>query len=139
MMELFKTLLLLLCVIICLSQVVQCDDDDHGDDGHYTNSWAVEISGGDEVADAVAATHGFTNVGKVGSLENYYHFIDHERDESLIKRSLEPKHINLMRDHKVMSAEQQIGKRRDKRHLVSPHDSMWGGQWYLVCLRPLTL
>ena len=31
----------------------------------YTNEWAVEIEGGDNMADLVADTHGFINHGKV--------------------------------------------------------------------------
>lgn len=31
----------------------------------FTDQWAVHISGGDDVADAIAAKHGFTNLGKV--------------------------------------------------------------------------
>ena len=33
----------------------------------FTDQWAVHISGGDQVADAIAARHGFTNLGKVRS------------------------------------------------------------------------
>lgn len=32
----------------------------------YSNSWAVEVSGGDAVADLLAKKHGFTNLGRVG-------------------------------------------------------------------------
>ena len=31
----------------------------------YTNSWAVEITGGDEVANRIAEKHGFNNMGQV--------------------------------------------------------------------------
>ena len=31
----------------------------------YTNTWAVEVEGGEKVADALAAKYGFTNKGKV--------------------------------------------------------------------------
>ena len=31
----------------------------------YSNSWAVEISGGDSEADSIAKKHGFTNLGRV--------------------------------------------------------------------------
>ncbi|CAK1542162.1 unnamed protein product [Leptosia nina] len=35
---------------------------------HYTSTWAVHIPGGKDAADAVAADHGFVNLGqhKVG-------------------------------------------------------------------------
>ena len=32
---------------------------------HYSNSWAVEILGGEEEADALAARHGLVNRGQV--------------------------------------------------------------------------
>lgn len=34
---------------------------------HYTSTWAVHIPDGDEIAERVAATHGFTNLGKVSN------------------------------------------------------------------------
>ncbi len=33
----------------------------------FSNSWAVEISGGDEVAERIAKRHGFTNLGRVSA------------------------------------------------------------------------
>lgn len=32
----------------------------------------------------------------------------------------------------VISAEQQVVKKRVKRSIVNPHDAMWDQQWYLV-------
>lgn len=32
---------------------------------HYTPQWAVHIEGGEEVANRIAAKHGFVNLGKV--------------------------------------------------------------------------
>ena len=37
-----------------------------GFDENYANEWAVEIEGGDTIADKVAFEHGFINHGKVG-------------------------------------------------------------------------
>lgn len=34
----------------------------------YADSWAVEVRGGEEVANALAKKHGFVNLGKVGVL-----------------------------------------------------------------------
>ena len=31
----------------------------------FTDQWAVHIDGGDDIANAIAARHGFTNLGKV--------------------------------------------------------------------------
>lgn len=33
--------------------------------GHYTNTWAVHIPGGNEIADTVAEEHGYLNLGQV--------------------------------------------------------------------------
>ncbi len=41
------------------------EEDDSSSSTAFTDQWAVHISGGDEVADAIAARHGFTNLGKV--------------------------------------------------------------------------
>lgn len=40
------------------------EEDDRGT-RVFTDQWAVHITGGDQVADAIAARHGFTNLGKV--------------------------------------------------------------------------
>lgn len=31
----------------------------------FTDQWAIHITGGDRLADEIAAKHGFTNLGKV--------------------------------------------------------------------------
>ena len=36
-------------------------------DDVYTNSWAVEVNGGKEVADNIARKHGFINKGQVSN------------------------------------------------------------------------
>ena len=33
----------------------------------YSNSWAVEVSGGDAMAESIARRHGFTNMGRVSA------------------------------------------------------------------------
>ena len=37
----------------------------------YNNDWAVQVYGGEEAADEVAALHGFINMGKVSPLESF--------------------------------------------------------------------
>ena len=37
----------------------------------YTNSWAVEVNGGKEVADNIARKHGFINKGQVSVVVMY--------------------------------------------------------------------
>lgn len=39
---------------------------------HYTPQWAVHIEGGQEVADRIAAKHGFVNLGKVRIFQNVF-------------------------------------------------------------------
>lgn len=46
------------CVFVCLL-FGSCSG------AQYSNSWAVEITGGDAVADAIAKKHGVLNLGKV--------------------------------------------------------------------------
>ncbi|XP_011405480.2 PREDICTED: furin-1-like [Amphimedon queenslandica] len=108
------------------------DDDDDDDQDRYTNSWVVELASdqGHDAAEELAKTHGFTNMGQVGNLEGYYHFIDHE-SSTRTTRSLDTKHLNLMNDQQVVSAEQQVSQKRVKRSIVVPHDTMWSRQWYL--------
>ena len=50
----------------------QTEENDCNDDEHeaYTNSFAVEIEGGEDIADAIAATHGFLNKGQVSTIQS---------------------------------------------------------------------
>ena len=43
-------------------------------DGVYHNQFAVEVDGGDDVADAVAARHDLLNLGSIGDLKGLYLF-----------------------------------------------------------------
>ncbi|MGH0154134.1 UNVERIFIED_CONTAM: hypothetical protein FKN15_026176, partial [Acipenser sinensis] len=68
----------------------------------YTNHWAVRISGASQDADRIADKYGYSNMGQIGDLKDYYHFF-HRRT---IKRStlssrgthnfisMEPEHCN---------------------------------------------
>uniref|UniRef100_A0A674N3J8 Furin (paired basic amino acid cleaving enzyme) a n=1 Tax=Takifugu rubripes TaxID=31033 RepID=A0A674N3J8_TAKRU len=95
----------------------------------YTNTWAVHIPGGPEVADQVATKHGFINNGHV--FGDYYHF----RHRTVVKRSLSDQRgtqVRLEKDPKVTWAEQQVSKRRRKRDIyVEPNDPNFEDQWYL--------
>uniref|UniRef100_A0A8C7XXT1 Furin (paired basic amino acid cleaving enzyme) b n=1 Tax=Oryzias sinensis TaxID=183150 RepID=A0A8C7XXT1_9TELE len=64
----------------------------------YTNSWAVQISGGPEEADRIAREHGFINHGNV--FGDYYHF----RHHAVKRRSLSSHkgmHSKLQEEPKV--------------------------------------
>ena len=55
-------IILVLTVQLLLLSVL---GDTTDDDVIYTNSWAVQIDGDSEMADAIAASHGFINIGQV--------------------------------------------------------------------------
>nr|CAH0111545.1 unnamed protein product [Daphnia galeata] len=81
----------------------------------FTDQWAVHISGGDQVADAIAARHGFTNLGKI--FGDYYHF----QHRKVAKRSIEPGTIHselLNSDPEVRWVKQQVVKKRVKRDFI---------------------
>ena len=40
----------------------------------YHNQFAVELAGGDDLAEVVALRHGLLNMGKVGELKGHYLF-----------------------------------------------------------------
>lgn len=97
---------------------------------HYTQQWAVHIEGGSEVADQVAADHGFINHGLI--FEDYYHFTH----SKVAKRSLRPsvvKKVRLAADTRVKWAQQQKAKRRIKRDMkdIQDSDPKWPAMWYL--------
>jgi proprotein convertase subtilisin/kexin type 5 len=80
----------------------------------YTNRFAVKLSP-DANPDEVAKELGYVNMGRIGSLEDYYIFIGHH----LTKRSIEPHDTKHFDDHEhVRWYEQQHVKKRVKRDLV---------------------
>lgn len=50
----------MISVYLCASVLIQFIKAQH-----YTHQWAVHVPGGPESADAVAAEHGFINLGQV--------------------------------------------------------------------------
>ncbi|XP_020556399.1 proprotein convertase subtilisin/kexin type 6 isoform X4 [Oryzias latipes] len=58
----------LLLLVLCSSAVASGRRD------RYTNHWAVQILGGPDQADAVAAKYGYRNLGQIGGLQDLYHF-----------------------------------------------------------------
>lgn len=61
----FVFLLLVFCVMSV--RLVNGDErmDKPNESGHYTSTWAVHVPEGSEVANQIAAEHGFINLGKV--------------------------------------------------------------------------
>lgn len=108
----------------------------------YTNRFAVKINP-DADPEEVAKQLGFTNAGKIGSLDDYYLFIGHH----VTKRSIEPHETKHFDSHEhILWSEQQHVRRRVKRDLVldvpsvSPaltpprvlkfSDPLYDKQWY---------
>ena len=60
-MMIMRFLALSLCALVCASIPIASSDDD----SVFTNDFAVEIDGDDDVADLVAGTHGFKLVSRV--------------------------------------------------------------------------
>ena len=79
----------------------------------FHNQFALFIPHGAATADALAAKHGFLNLGQIGTLENYYLF-EHPR---LHRRSVEQANHTalLLTEPEVEWAEQMVESRRVKR------------------------
>merc|ERR1711997_550022 len=80
----------------------------------YHNQFAVEVAGGDELADVVALRHGLLNMGKVGDLDGHYLF----QSQHIQKRAAEPcqeTRAKLESDPAVLWFEQQQELSRQKR------------------------
>uniref|UniRef100_A0AAY5ESX5 P/Homo B domain-containing protein n=1 Tax=Electrophorus electricus TaxID=8005 RepID=A0AAY5ESX5_ELEEL len=124
-MEVYWVLLPLWTSLLLLSTVVWSTFTG----GIYTNSWAVQIHGGEEAAQRVARKHNFVNHGNV--FGDYYHF----QHRTVAKRSLSGHrsvHVRLHSERQVIWAEQQVAKRRRKRDIYSePTDPKFPQQWYL--------
>lgn len=82
----------------------------------YTNRFAVRIKRNAD-PDVIANELGFTNMGRIGSLDNYYLFIGHH----ISKRSLDlhdDSHSDFSQHEHVDWYEQQHVRRRVKRDLI---------------------
>eukprot|EP00095_Tigriopus_kingsejongensis_P009291 snap_masked-scaffold175_size286436-processed-gene-1.14 protein:Tk09291 transcript:snap_masked-scaffold175_size286436-processed-gene-1.14-mRNA-1 annotation:"furin-like convertase" len=83
-------------------------------DNIFHNQFALFIPKGQDTADALAAKHGFVNLGQIGALDNYFLF-EHAR---LRKRSALPARghsLLLTEEPEVEWFEQQEERRRVKR------------------------
>ena len=79
----------------------------------FHNQFALFIPHGAATADALAAKHGFLNLGQIGTLDNYYLF-EHPR---LQRRSVQQANHTamLLTEPEVKWAEQMVESRRVKR------------------------
>eukprot|EP00035_Acanthoeca_spectabilis_P021494 m.438547 g.438547 ORF g.438547 m.438547 type:complete len:950 (-) comp18255_c0_seq1:61-2910(-) len=120
----------------------------------FVDKWAVHVKGGKHVADAVAAEHGFRNIGQIGSIADHYHF-QHRCDEGpncIPKNEHSGHHTARLLGHPhVHWAEQQRVRHRPRRSVLPAwraeghdanateartrrlvvNDPMWDNQWYL--------
>eukprot|EP00794_Sanderia_malayensis_P000162 gene162-774_t len=123
---------------------------EENDNVHYTNSWAVHLENGDtEVANKIAKRHGFVNLGQVGSLPGYYHFV-HKQTHKRRKRREVDKTELLLTEKEVKWVEQQQVLERDKRSIVPDfvgishpsaitiQDPLFKDQWYLSLICSLS-
>ncbi|KZS04479.1 Amontillado [Daphnia magna] len=117
MLTMLSVFLLLLASGLAVSS---SEEDDSSSSPSFTDQWAVHISGGDQVANAIAARHGFTNLGKI--FGDYYHF----QHRKVAKRSTEPgtDHSDLLNnDPEVRWVKQQVVKKRVKRDFLEDPSS----------------
>uniref|UniRef100_UPI00358EAEF0 proprotein convertase subtilisin/kexin type 6-like isoform X3 n=2 Tax=Myxine glutinosa TaxID=7769 RepID=UPI00358EAEF0 len=103
----------------------------------YTNHWAVRVRGGSAEAESIAAKFGFTNLGQIGNLKNYFHF----HHKGIMKRSVGESrgpHMFIRSEPKVLWVQRQTVKRRVKRgHIPQAefafNDAKWPSMWYMHC------
>ncbi|XP_071844742.1 furin-like isoform X2 [Apostichopus japonicus] len=117
----------------------------------FTNTYAVHIHGGAEMAHRLAKRHDFVNLGEI--VPDHYHFWDHRNSLKRSLRETSERHHLLRQEPEVRWIEQQTIKSRMKRDYVNldaanldqnigpkivqdgyePHfnDERWSKVWYL--------
>ena len=112
-------------ILLASLDVFSCFDSS---DVVYTNTWAVEISGGPEIARDIAERNGFHYHGPLGSLDDHYLF-EHKDVNKRSRRSADNHHAKLFEHVKVIYAKQQEVLSRKRRGFLN--DPLFGIQWYL--------
>jgi subtilisin family serine protease len=104
------------CVFVCAALLILAT---HIATANYTADWAVEIIEGEEgMAHTIAGLYGFSNLGKIGGLENVYHFKkigapnNTETADSFLERL-------LLSEPSVVLAEHQLREEREVKSLPS--------------------
>uniref|UniRef100_A0A665T7K9 Neuroendocrine convertase 1 n=1 Tax=Echeneis naucrates TaxID=173247 RepID=A0A665T7K9_ECHNA len=128
------------CVLAILCSVVPRSLESLFGDRQYLNEWAVEIPGGLAAAQAIAKELDYELVRQIGALQDHFLF-KHRTHPSRMKRSAGHITRQLSEDDRVLWAEQQYEKRRNKRASLGGckdcpvdklfDDPMWNQQWYL--------
>ncbi|XP_059222311.1 furin-like protease 2 isoform X2 [Stomoxys calcitrans] len=80
----------------------------------YTNEFAVHIPAGPDMADIIADKYGFTNLGQIGALKDYYLF-HHKRISKRSLKTSDEHHSALNSEPEVRWMQQQHEKIREKR------------------------
>lgn len=110
-------------------------------ESHFTNTWAVEIKGGPEIAKRVAEDHGYEIVRQLRSFDDHY-VLRHLDVPHRSKRSADYHTLKLSSDPRVSWTEQQVAKTRSKRGFyhdrallaarsIQFNDPDWDQEWYL--------
>uniref|UniRef100_A0A8C4IQ24 Neuroendocrine convertase 1 n=1 Tax=Dicentrarchus labrax TaxID=13489 RepID=A0A8C4IQ24_DICLA len=128
------------CVFAILCSVVPRSLASSYRDRQYLNEWAVEIPGGLAAAELIAKELDYQLVRQIGALEDHFLF-KHRNHPSRMKRSASHITRRLSEDDRVLWAEQQYEKQRNKRASLGEcrdcpvdklfDDPMWNQQWYL--------
>jgi len=115
-------------------------------DADFTNQWAAEIQGGDQIARQVARDLGYEFRGKIGNIPDHYLLVK-KSHPSRSRRSAHYHTRALEQDDRVRWVEQQVARMRVKRDLVDLstrnadelfNDEYWKDQWYLHDIRAST-
>ncbi|XP_023217479.1 neuroendocrine convertase 1-like [Centruroides sculpturatus] len=108
---------------------------------HFTNDWAVQLNGGDDMAKQLADEMGYYNLGQIRGFPNVY-LLRKKEHPSRSKREAKQLNKILNEDPRVLWAEQQEIRVRDKRNLRLVgrngdfyvnrfNDQLWPKEWYL--------
>lgn len=102
----------------------------------FSNRWVVQISGGLAIANRLAGQYGFTNLGQVGNLKDYFYFElmrgDNEEPRIQSIEAFDGLTRNLKNSPQVGYAEQEVLKKVESYTQYSPpSDPGWPQQWSL--------
>ncbi|XP_075979431.1 neuroendocrine convertase 1-like [Anticarsia gemmatalis] len=87
----------------------------------FVNEWAVEVEGGEEVAQLVALELGYAFGGKVVGFPDTYTFLKYEHEK---QRRTPSRHTStLVKDRRVRWAQQMFAKSRVKRYPMPDPDA----------------
>jgi hypothetical protein len=101
---------------------------------NVANEWAVEVDGGIEVANIIANKFGLWNRGKIGNLDNHYHFLLLNNSSFNLTKTTNDITAALESETHTKLVQHQIKRKRVKRYYTSPTDIKWSQQWSLVNL-----